>query len=83
MEKASIQELRHGPKPYSAIAQLRLRSHLPGRARLAASGIVSHRHKEGYRLCAATLSLLLDMARIDVGVIDDAADLFCELKPRS
>ncbi|QEL54646.1 hypothetical protein [Chromobacterium paludis] len=53
-----------------------------GVARLAAGGIVGHERLGGETLCAATLSLLLDMARINVGVIHDVIGLTVELKKR-
>ncbi|UTH74468.1 hypothetical protein [Chromobacterium sp. IIBBL 290-4] len=53
-----------------------------GFARLAANGIVSHDRMAQESLCAATLSLLLDMARINVGVINDVVSLSTELRRR-
>ncbi|POZ61467.1 hypothetical protein [Chromobacterium alticapitis] len=53
-----------------------------GVARLAAGGIVGNDHCGGDNLCAATLSLLLDMARINVGVINDVVELTGELRRR-
>ncbi|POA99368.1 hypothetical protein C2134_07285 [Chromobacterium sinusclupearum] len=53
-----------------------------GVARLAAGGIVGHARRGDENLCAATLSLLLDMAQINVGVINDVLELTCELRRR-